>query len=150
MDLTMNVKRMRLAAVAVAVLGIAALSGCSGTGVANVVNGAVHEATGGDVSLGGQLPAGWPEEIPVIDGKILFGAANTTNGDKGWVVTIHSSSADPLADAKKKLEDAGFNADTSTSANVGGAGVAALTNDTYTVAIAGTPDGILYTVGAAS
>jgi hypothetical protein len=140
--------RMGLALLAVLAAG-PALAGCSDAQVQGAVNGAVQGATDGDVSLGGALPDGWPAEIPVIDGEIKFGAGNTTNGDQGWVVTVASSAADPLADAKQKLVDAGFEPDTGNSANVGDVGVAALKSATYTVTIAGTPDGVLYTVAPA-
>ena len=141
---------LRMGLVLAAVLAVApALSGCSDAQVQDAVNGAVQGATDGDVSLGGALPDGWPAEIPVIDGEIKFGAGNTTNGDQGWVVTVASGAADPLTDAKQKLVDAGFVPDTSASANVGDVGVVAMTSDTYTVTIAGTPDGVLYTVAPA-
>ena len=140
--------RMGLAVLAVLAIG-PALAGCSDEAVQGAVNGAVQGATDGDVSLGGTLPDGWPTEIPVIDGEIKFGAGNTTNGDQGWVVTVASAAADPLADAKQKLVDAGFEPDTGNSANVGDVGVAALKSATYAVTIAGTPDGVLYTVAPA-
>jgi hypothetical protein len=140
--------RMSLALLAILAVG-PALAGCSDAQVQGAVNGAVQGATDGDVSLGGTLPDGWPTEIPVIDGEIKFGAGNTTNGDQGWVVTVASSAADPLADAKQKLVDAGFEPDTGNSANVGDVGVAALKSAAYTVTIAGTPDGVLYTVAPA-
>ena len=140
--------RMALALAALLAVG-PALAGCSDAQVQDAVNGAVQGATDGDVSLGGALPDGWPEEIPVIDGEIKFGAGNTTNGDQGWVVTVASAAADPLADAKQALVDAGFELDTGNSANVGDVGVVALKNTTYTVTIAGTPDGVLYTVAPA-
>jgi hypothetical protein len=140
--------RMGLAVLAALAIG-PALAGCSDEAVQGAVNGAVQGATDGDVSLGGTLPDGWPTEIPVIDGEIKFGAGNTTNGDQGWVVTVASAAADPLADAKQKLVDAGFEPDTGNSANVGDVGVAALKSATYTVTIAGTPDGVLYTVAPA-
>ena len=140
--------RMGLAVLAVLAIG-PALAGCSDEAVQGAVNGAVQGATDGDVSLGGTLPDGWPTEIPVIDGEIKFGAGNTTNGDQGWVVTVASAAADPLTDAKQKLVDAGFEPDTGNSANVGDVGVAALKSATYTVTIAGTPDGVLYTVAPA-
>jgi hypothetical protein len=134
----------------VALLAIApALAGCSDGQVQDAVNGAVQGATDGDVSLGGALPDGWPAEIPVIDGEIKFGAGNTTNGDQGWVLTVASTAADPLADARQALTDAGFTADDSASANVGDVGVVAMTNATYIVTLAGTPDGVLYTVAPA-
>jgi hypothetical protein len=147
--LTTSSLRMGLALVTVLAAG-PALAGCSDGQVQDAVNGAVQGATDGDVSLGGALPDGWPAEIPVIDGDIKFGAGNTTNGDQGWVVTIASGATDPLADAKQLLVDAGYEPDTGNSANVGDVGVVALKNATYTVTIAGTPDGVLYTVAPAS
>jgi len=140
--------RMGLALVALLAAG-PVLAGCSDAQVQDAVNGAVQGATDGDVSLGGALPDGWPAEIPVIDGEIKFGAGNTTNGDQGWVVTVASSATDPLADAEQKLVDAGFEVDTSASANVGDVGVVAMKSAGYTVNIAGTPDGVLYTVAPA-
>ncbi|TFC03477.1 hypothetical protein E3O42_06350 [Cryobacterium adonitolivorans] len=141
---------LRMGLALVALLALApALAGCSDAQVQDAVNGAVQGATDGDVSLGGALPDGWPAEIPVIDGEIKFGAGNTTNGDQGWVVTVASGTADPLADAEQKLVDAGFEPDTNTSANVGDVGVVALTNATYIVTIAGTSEGVLYTVAPA-
>ncbi|TFC91025.1 MULTISPECIES: hypothetical protein [Cryobacterium] len=137
----MHPNRVRVLAVAVAALAL--LSGCSGEGVGGAVNGVVTEASGGDVSLGGQLPDGWPADIPVIEGDLGFGAANSTDGGRGWVVTVTTDAADPLSDATTVLEAAGFSADT---ANIGDAGVAALTNETWSVVIAGTPEGVLYTV----
>lgn len=150
MGFLMQLNRVRVLAVTMAVAGLALLAGCSGEGVGSAVNGAVNEATGGDVSLGGQLPEGWPAEIPVIDGDIGFGAGNTADGDQGWVVTVTSDAADPLADATARLETAGFSADASATANVGDSGVAALTNETWDVVVAGTPEGVLYTVSPAS
>ncbi|MGY4860024.1 hypothetical protein [Cryobacterium sp. AP23] len=142
--------RLRMGLALLAALAVTpALAGCSDAQVQDAVNGAVQGATDGDVSLGGALPDGWPAEIPVIDGDIKFGAGNTTNGDQGWVVTVASAAADPLADAKQALVDAGFELDTGNSANVGDVGVVALKNATYTVTIAGTPDGVLYTVAPA-
>ncbi len=147
---TTRTSRLRMTLAVAALVAVApALAGCSDTQVQDAVNGAVQGATDGDVSLGGALPDGWPTEIPVIDGQIKFGAGNTTNGDQGWVVTIASGAADPLADAEQKLVDAGYVPDTSSSANVGDVGVVALVNDTYVVTIAGTPDGVLYTVAPA-
>ncbi|GAA3872606.1 hypothetical protein GCM10022381_14560 [Leifsonia kafniensis] len=118
------------------------LSGCSSVG--GLVNGAVQQASDGKVSLGGALPKGWPEEVPVIDGEILLGAGNSADGQTGWVVTIKSAAADPVADATAQLEAAGFVADASGSS--GGNGAAALKNDNYTVLVAGNADGVIYTV----
>ncbi|MDH6236144.1 hypothetical protein [Cryobacterium sp. CG_9.6] len=119
-----------------------ALSGCASIG--NVVNGTVKEATGGQVNLGGELPDGWPSEVPVIDGEILFGAGNAASGQSGWVVTIKTASADPLTEARTQLEEAGFVTDT--SASNGEAGAVAMKNDAYRVVVVGNSDGVLYTV----
>lgn len=127
------------------VLALAAgpmLSGCSSVG--GLVNGAVQDASGGSVSLGGALPKGWPDEVPVIDGEILLGAGNTADGQTGWVVTIKSTAADPVADAQAQLEAAGFVTDASGS--TGGNGAVAMKNDAYTVVLVGNADGVLYTV----
>ena len=150
MGILMQLNRVHVLAVTLAVAGLTVLTGCTGETVGNAVDGAVNGATGGDVSLGGQLPEGWPQEIPVIDGNLGFGAANTADSDRGWVVTVASSAADPLADATAKLEAAGFTADTGATANVGETGVAALTNKTWSVVVAGTPEGVLYTVSPAA
>lgn len=146
-ETTRSPLRRGLALVTVLTIG-ALLTGCSDAKVQDAVNGAVQGATDGDVSLGGALPDGWPAEIPVVDGDIKFGAGNTTNGDQGWVVTVASAATDPLADAEQTLVDAGFAVDTGSSATVGDLGVVALKNADYTVTIAGTPDGVLYTVAA--
>ncbi|KFF59682.1 hypothetical protein JF66_09795 [Cryobacterium sp. MLB-32] len=136
-------RRALTAVLIVTALGIAPLlSGCDAVGGA--VNTAVTDASGGNVSLGGQLPAGWPSEVPVIDGTVLFGAGTSTSDQQGWVVTIDATSADPLADARTQLEEAGFVADTSASGET--SGVVAMTNNTYRVVVVGNKDGILYTV----
>jgi hypothetical protein len=139
--------RISLAVVTALTVG-PALAGCSAPAAEDAVNGAVQGATGGGVSLGGKLPAGWPTEVPVIDGELLFGAVKTTDGKPGWVVTVKAASTDPLGEAKRSLEDAGFVVDT--AASVGATGAVTMTNKTYGVTVAGNPDGLLYTVTPAS
>ncbi|NYJ19755.1 hypothetical protein [Glaciibacter psychrotolerans] len=137
-----RLSRIGLAAT-LALVGVPLLASCSTAG--DLVNGAVQDATGGDVSLGGALPAGWPAEVPVIDGEILFGAGGADT-HKGWAVTIQASSTDPLGDARVQLEDAGFTVDAAAQAAAGG-GVVAVKNSTYIVLVAGTTEGgVLYTV----
>ena len=133
--------------------GIGTLAGC-GTDSGGVVNTAVQSASGGDVTLGGSLPSGWPAEVPVIDGELLFGAGSGATADatagatadtaEGWVVTVKASSSDPLSEARRQLEDAGFTVDASAQGTDGG--VVSMKNDHYTVVLAGTADGLLYTV----
>ena len=137
--------RKKTATIAVAALiafaGVGGLAGC--TQASNMVNGAVQSASGGDVSLGGSLPSGWPEEVPVIDGELMFGAGGIADGT-GWVVTVKSTATDPLADAQALLQDAGFSVDAAAQGSQ--AGVVSMKNANYTVVIAGTGDGLLYTV----
>lgn len=133
-------------AILIAVGTVPLLAGCANP-VEGIVNGVVEEATGGNVSLGGELPDGWPAEVPVIDGEILFGGGGASEGQQGWVVTIKSSSADPIADARKQLEDAGFTGDAEATASGGAAGAIAMKNANFTVLVAGNADGLLYTVG---
>jgi hypothetical protein len=132
-------------AIVIACVSVPVLSGCGGP-VESAVNGAVQGATGGDVSLGGALPKGWPSEVPVIDGKILFGAGGSSGGHDGWVVTITSEATNPLADARAQLEGAGFVVDTTAQASSGEVGVVAVKNDHYRVLVAASADGVLYTV----
>ncbi len=136
-------RRMGIAAV-IAVLTATMLSGCfpnPGDLVNRGVEDAIEEATGGDVSLGGELPADFPESVVLIDGDISF--AGGAGGD-GWLVMISSSAADPVADAAAKLEAAGFTQDTTLNGDTASAVV--YSNDEYLVLIAGDGDVVSYTV----
>lgn len=133
---------------------LAALALVTATGLTGCVNpveelvnksieGAVEEATGGDVSVGGELPADFPAEVPLVDGDIVFAAGS--NGE-GWLVTITAKGADPVAEAVAALEAAGFAADTSVSGTDAAASV--YSNETYLVFIAGDGENLAYTVTA--
>ena len=135
-----------LATIALTLVGGTLLTGCTADAAQNAVNGAVQGATNGDVSLGGALPSGWPAEVPIVDGEILFGTATTVDGRKSWAVTVKAASADPLAEATSTLTAAGFSATGDVSAKAGSAGVVSMKNDSYTVVVAGNTDGLLYTV----
>ncbi|PPL16060.1 hypothetical protein GY24_13270 [Microterricola pindariensis] len=133
-------------------LGAPLLAGCSSVGdaVGGAVTGAVEDATGGAVSVG-QMPAGWPSEVPVIEGDIVGGGKNP-DGSAGWVVVIKSTAADPVADAQAQLEAAGFTppenftpeklpeVDGITGASYFGS------NGKYVVMVVGSEQGVLYTV----
>lgn len=131
---------------AIALVTATALTGCVNP-VEELVNqgieGAVEEATGGDVSIGGELPADFPAEVPIIDGDIVFAAGSM--GD-GWLVTITATGADPVADAVAALEEAGFAADTSLSGSDATASV--YSNANYLVLVAGDGENLAYTVTA--
>ena len=136
------------AAMAIAIAGVTAslLTGCFANPVEELVNrsveGAVEEATGGDVSLSGELPADFPAEVPVIEGKVGLSAG--AGGAEGWVVAITSTSSDALAEAAAELEAAGYTEDTAVSGAQLGAKV--YTGADYLVLLAGEGSTVSYTV----
>jgi hypothetical protein len=132
-------------AAVIAVLAATMLSACfpnPGDLVNRGVEDAIEDATGGDVSLGGELPADFPESIALIDGEIAFAAG--AGGSEGWIVMISSSAADPVADAAAKLEAAGFTEDTALSGDTASAVV--YSNGEHIVLLAGDGETITYTV----
>ncbi|MET4157644.1 hypothetical protein [Agromyces sp. PvR057] len=143
------------AALAVATAGLAAglLTGCVNPVedlVQNGVEDAIEGATGGDVSLGGELPAGFPSEIAIVGGEITVGIG--TGDSNGWVVVVKSTEADPATAAAAALEESGFAEDTTMTqeqrdALTGGQLDAKLySNDSYFVLLAVQEDTVSYTV----
>jgi len=136
------------AAMAVVIAGLTAslLTGCFGNPVEDLVNqgveDAVEGATGGEVSLDGELPADFPESVKLVEGDISF--AGGTGAGEGWLVMVTSEAADPVADARAALEGAGFAEDTTVSG--GGVGAVVYSNDEYLVLVAGDGKTVSYTV----
>jgi hypothetical protein len=130
----------------IAVLTATVLSGCSIPNPGDLVNkgveGAIEDATGGDVSLSGELPADFPASVVLIDGDISFSAG--AGGAEGWVVMVSSDAADPVADAAAKLEAAGFIEDTTVNGDTASAVV--YSNGEYLVLLAGDGGAVSYTV----
>jgi hypothetical protein len=138
--------RRAAVAAALAALTAALLTGCMSNPVEDLVNqgveDAVEGATGGDMNLGGELPAGFPGSIPLIDGEIGFTAG--TGGEEGWIVIITSTATDPMADAAAALEGAGYAKNTDLSGGAGGAVV--YSDDEHVVLLAGDGETVTYTV----
>lgn len=135
-----------VAAVSTAALSVLLFAGCSGNPVEGLlqqgVEDAVDGATGGRVDLGGELPADFPTSVPIIDGEIeLTGDAG---GGEGWVVVLTSSAADPMAEAKAALQDAGFTEQTGVSGQV--AAGTLYGDGEHTVVLAGDGTTVTYTV----
>jgi hypothetical protein len=110
---------------------VPALTGCS------LISGAVKNATGGNVDVGGAaVPEGFPAEVPLIDGKVTFGAA-VGNDKDGHVynVTILTTDADPLTTASTKLTDAGFTTDEALTGSSAATKASGFTNGTYGVLV---------------
>lgn len=81
------------------------LAGCFGNPVETIIEG----ATGGEVDLGGtSIPDGFPAEVPVIDGEIVFGAGVGSGADKIYNVTVRVSDGTAIDQIKTELEAAGF------------------------------------------
>ena len=134
------------AAIALAIAGVTAslLTGCNPVdAVQQGVEEAIESATGGDVSLG-ELPEGFPESIPLIDGSIAGGAGGSAEGTEGWTVVVTSDAADPMADAAAALEGAGFTKDPSIA--TGGVGAELYSDGEYTVLLVGQGKNVSYTV----
>jgi hypothetical protein len=76
----------------------------------SVVEGVVKQATGGDVDLGGSsLPDDFPvDQVPVIDGEIVYGGSLGNDEGKVWNVTIMVGAATAIDDITTQLTGAGF------------------------------------------
>ncbi|MFF2387361.1 hypothetical protein [Agromyces sp. NPDC058104] len=140
--------RRAAAAVAIAALSAALFTGCANP-LEDLVNqgveGAIEDATGGEVSLDGEVPSDFPAEIPLVEGEVALGAG--TGGADGWIVMITSTAADPIADAVAKLEGAGFTKNTELSGS--GADALVYSNGTYLVLLAADGETVSYTVTTA-
>ncbi|WP_156891630.1 hypothetical protein [Agromyces subbeticus] len=140
-------RRRAATAAVIAALAATLLSGCfpnPGDLVNQGVEDAIEDATGGDVSLGGELPADFPPTVELIEGEIGFAAGGEAGGTSGWTVMITSTAADPVAEAAAKLETAGFTEDTTLAGQNTGAVV--YSNSEYLVLVAGDGDTVSYTV----
>ena len=62
----------------------------------------------------GELPEGWPDEVPVPEGgTVVAGAAVSSDGQQGWSASItypDTSVEDLAAEVKSSMESAGFSA----------------------------------------
>ncbi|GAA1227659.1 hypothetical protein [Rhodoglobus aureus] len=144
-------KRRISAAIAIVLaVGITpALSGCFGNPLENIV----EQATGGQVSLGGnEIPEGFPSEVPVVSGEVQFGIAAGEGESRGYNVTILVGAESPLDGIETELADAGFELQLQGS-GADGEGTVIFTSDTWVggVIVAKTDDGYTanYTVAPA-
>ena len=106
------------------------------------------EKSDGTVSMGGDLPEGFPEDdIPLVDGdvQLAMGAA-----EQGWQVSIYVAAVadEAVADAVALLTRAGFTLGDET--DMGDVGSATLSSDAYVVYLTGTTAGaqttLLYSI----
>lgn len=126
-------RRVLVSALAVSLLLAPALAGCS------MVESAIEDATGADVSLGG-LPESWPAEVPVIDGDVAFAGTDASGENPVWNATI-SVGSDVSADVATQLEGAGFSQTLEGGLGVEGLEGTHFTNGSYEVFVAVTGSG---------
>jgi hypothetical protein len=145
----------RLRGRAAALLSVASvatlvLTGCVGNPLQDMVDRNIEEtvegATGGEVELGGELPADFPQSVPVIDGTIEL-AGGAGDGTEGWVVVLTSQAAGPLGDAASALTGAGFTEDATLSGDAAGGSI--YTDGQYLVVLAGDGSTVTYSVAPA-
>jgi len=116
----------RLALVALVASLALGTTACTGTPLDNIVEGVVGEGVdeltqslddsvrglvgdalgGAELSANGEIPASFPEGIPLLDGKIVGGAGGP--GGVGWVVQVRIDDAAAFEVAQADLEGAGF------------------------------------------
>lgn len=89
------------------------------------------ENSDGTVSMGGDLPEGFPEDdIPLVEGDVLLAMGGE---GQGWQVSlaVDSSAEDAMAEARGLLEGAGFSVDE--EAVMGEMSTATFSSDAYNV-----------------
>ncbi|BDZ44604.1 hypothetical protein [Naasia aerilata] len=101
----MQNRRRAVLAVLIGVALAPGLAGCSGNPIENLI----HNATGGGVELGGsKVPDGFPTEVPLYDGEVLYGiAVGGDEGGKTYNVTIRVPEG-AGEQIQTDLTDAGF------------------------------------------
>jgi hypothetical protein len=140
--MTATRKIVTLALSGALMLGVApGLVACSTAGqlVQDAVGGAVKDATGLDVDLGGKtLPEGFPAEIAIVGGEISQSGALGLGTEKVWTVGVTVSDLTAgFEEAKTKLLDAGF---TATAAGGEGLNAGIFSNAAYSVLVTATED----------
>ncbi len=135
----MNTLRTRFTvpvAIALTLAVAPALAGCFGNPIEQVVEG----ATGGDVDLGGaSVPDGFPAEVPLTPGEVLYGASVGGADGRIWNVTIKVANAGAIDEIVAQLEGAGFTTPVEGLGNLGNGaaeiGSAVLENANYSVLV---------------
>lgn len=140
--MTATRKIVTLALSGALMLGVApGLVACSTAGqlVQDAVGGAVKDATGLDVNLGGKtLPEGFPAEIAIVGGEVSQSGALGLGTEKVWTVGVTVSDLTAgFEEAKTKLLDAGF---TATAAGAEGLNAGIFSNAAYSVLVTATED----------
>lgn len=106
--------KTRAAAAALALPLLLGLSACNLIPVPEVnvdetVEELVEGSTGGGVDVEtGEVPATFPESIPLVEGEVLTGLAVPGDTGESWQVTIRVADEAAAQEAAQLLRDAGF------------------------------------------
>lgn len=123
----------------VAALTLAAvlLAGGSVLGGCSVVRNAVDSASGGKVDIGGtSVPKDYPkEDVPLIDGKVVYGVGAAGAGGRVWNVTIAVKDRTATQAITTQLTGAGFTATASAGSDATG-DTASFAKGPYSVIVA--------------
>lgn len=133
-----TLRKRTILAIALALAITPALSGCFGNPIEQIVEG----ATGGEVDLGGNsVPEGFPAEVPLIEGEVLFGASLGNEEGKVWNVTIKVAGAEAIDTIVAELEGAGFTATEGFGGSTADGGTAVMDGAAYGVLVVVSKDG---------
>jgi len=93
----------------------AGVSGCNPIAAVTEqgVEQAIEDATGGNVDIdtgsGASVPADFPSDVPLIDGKVSSSVSLGTGAEQSWNIVFSVSDANAAyADAVSKLTNAGY------------------------------------------
>lgn len=86
----MLTRRHSTAFAAIALGASLTLTGCAGNPLEGLINEGIEQATGGVFGGGssGELPNGFPSEVPIISGEIQGGFGLNVEGANAWTVVV--------------------------------------------------------------
>ena len=134
----MNSLRTRItvpAAIALALVFAPSVAGCSMIPIDSIVEG----ATGGAVQSGSDIPDGFPSEVPIIDGEVVFGGSLGDDTARVYNVTVKVDGPEAYDAIKADLEGAGFTS--AVAGTAGAAGTGGFSNDKWGVLVVVSEDG---------
>lgn len=139
----------------VALVAVAALTGCFGNPVEQLVEDAaenqaqeviesIAEGSGVDLEVGGELPADFPAEVPLIDAPISVATAQETDSIRMWALGMTPDDVPAaMQEARQMLLDAGYSEDMWSET---GMLQGQFANGTYSVGIMAMEDTVAYNV----